>query len=243
MANRRIIKISETLMLRRVDPVDLLKRYLAGEFSKAKIPQKKVKVKSTVKIGKSLTFSPEEEVYRLDDRTITGKVILTTNHKNFAKKKLQLTGINSSSYSKSLSLSDEKHQRCLYCKRFIKGESVGIPLVMERLKNKQLKFHTEGDYCNFGCALASLKRQIGVSKIYRDPLYQNAECLLKTMFYYMHPDKKGYPLKEAPDWRLSQENGGPLTDEEFDSQCYEYSKVPSLVILPTKRQFIKLKIK
>ena len=107
-------------------------------------------------------------------------------------------------------------------------------------KNKTTLFNVEGTYDTFGCALASLKRIYSCHYRYKDPLYMDSEQLLHTMYHKMYPDKIGSRIKEANDWRLLKLNGGPLTDQEYDSEQCEYVKIPNLVTVPVKRQYVKL---
>ena len=230
--SKGVIKGYEQLMLRRVDPVDMLTRYLNSEYMFLTIPEEKVTMASYVKMGKSLGNLPTEETYRISDNTVIGKTVITTNHSNYK-------------YFKD---KDEKkydvvkpRQRCIYCKRIIVHEPIGIPLEMEYNNvDKNVRFYTDGTYCNFGCAYADLKRQLNVPRSYKDPLYMDSESMLYTMYYDMHPSKIGTRIIEAPDWRLLDENGGPLTSEQFDNNSYKYMQVPTLVTIPAKRQYIKL---
>lgn len=221
-------------MLRRVDPIGILNNYLKDTYSTLTIPENKIAITSYVKMGKSLGTDPEEEVYRLKDKTVTGKTVVTTNHTNYkwAKDKTDnKAGIR-------------PQQRCWHCKRIIVGEAVGIPLELETdLYTTSQRFYTDGCYCNFSCAYSDLKRQLRVSKVYKDPLYVDAEALLYSLYYKIYPDKMGTRIKEAPDWRLLNENGGPLTSTQFDDKTFIYKQVPTLVTIPCKRQYVKLNIK
>jgi len=229
--SRQVIKFSETLMLRRIDTVDILKRYLNKEYEKLTIPEDKVKVVSSINMAKSMGYNPTEKNYRLKDKSITGKVVVTTNHDNYQ----YVRDLNTKTPT------NQKAYRCLHCKRIIKGSSVGIPLEMSmNRQNKNITFYTEGTYCHFGCAYADLKRQLRVQKKYIDPLYMDAESMLYTMYYKMYPKNAGKKIRSSPDWRLLDENNGPLTSEQFDEEKYEYVQVPTLVILPAKRQYIRI---
>ena len=218
-------------MLRRVDPVDLLTRYLRGEYKNLMIPGQKVKITSGVRMGKVLGSDASAEIFKLSSKHNNGNVIVTTNHSNFK-------------YFKDLSENKDTikpNLRCLHCKRIVQNNSVGIPVEVDHSNNK-LRFQVVGVYCHFGCAYADLKRTLGITRIYRDPLYSNSEQLLYALYYSMYPDKKGEKIKESPDWRLLDENCGPLTSEQFDSGTYSYIHVPSIITIPTKVQHIRLKI-
>ena len=110
-------------------------------------------------------------------------------------------------------------------------------------EQEEVSFFVIDAFCDFGCAFSNLKRRTGESRMYRAPLYTNAEQLLYCMYYRMYPDRVGESIHEKPDWDLLRENGGPLTDEEFDSETSEYISVSSVVTLPIKKQYIKINTK
>lgn len=227
-----IVKITESFMLRRIDPVDILRKYLAGQFKNKKIPEKSVTISNTfVSLGKSLGTNPSSESYRLADKTNTGKVIVTTNHKTYQYEK-----------DKNENRSTERPKvLCQYCKRLLTKDHPGIPIEMEvNERTGNAKFYVDGSFCHFGCAYASLKREIGVSKCYRDPLYMDSEQMLYCLYYRVHPDKRGSRINESPDWRLLDENGGPLSSKDFDAGTCEYVKIPQATLLPAKKQYIRL---
>ena len=227
--SRSAIKITETLMLRRIDPVLMLRRYLAGEFAKVAIPKDKVNMSSSfINLNQRIGNDQTAKIYRFNDKTNFGQIIVTTNHEQYQ-------------YVKDNKNSDKPRAWCLWSKREIKGEPIGIPIAMEtdRHTNK-VTFLTEDTYRNFGCALAGLKRLYSCHRNYKDPLYMDAEQLLHCMYYRMHTDKTGTRIIEAKDWRLLDINGGPLTEEEYDAEQYSYVQIPNVAINPVKRQYIKL---
>ena len=71
-------------------------------------------------------------------------------------------------------------------------------------------------------------------------LNSNAEQILYCLYYRVHPDKIGENINEKPDWELLKENGGPLTNEEFDNETSEYFSVPSVTVAPVKKQYFKI---
>lgn len=227
------IKITESLMLRRVDPVDMLKKYLAGEFVRTEIPAEKVSMSSFVNVDHRIGNDTNAKIYRLTDKTNVGQVIVTTNHDQY-------------SYAKNISDGKQPVKRknwCLWSKREINEESVGIPVAMEidRYNNK-ITFYVEDAYYNFECAIAGLKRLYSCHRNYKDPLYMDAEQMLHCMYYRLYPDRIGTRINEAKDWRLLDINGGPLTEEEYDSDQHKYIQLPNVVIIPIKRQYIKLTV-
>ena len=230
--SRSAIKISETLMLRRIDPVVMLRRYLGGEFTKVRIPKDKVKLSSAfINLNQRIGTDQTAKVYRFNDKTNLGQIVVTTNHEQYKYVSDTMDGKNP----------DKPKIWCLWSRREIIGTPIGIPIIMEsdRHTNK-VTFQTEDTYANFGCALAGLKRIYSCHRNYKDPLYMDAEQLLHCMYHRMYPDKSGTRIVEAKDWRLLDINGGPLTEEEYDSIQYKYVPIPNVAVIPIKRQYIKL---
>ena len=230
--SRSAIKITETLMLRRINPVDILRQYLSGDFRNTTIPKNKVKFSSSfINLNQRIGTDQTSEMYRFSDKTNSGQVVVTTNHGNYQ-------------YAKDKNENKDAKKPVVYClwsKRKIKGESIGIPIVMETNRyTNDVVFYTEDTYYNFACAFAGLKRLYSCHHMYKDPRYMDAEQLLHCMYYRMYPNKVGTRIKEAKDWRLLNTNGGPLSSEEYDSEEVEYVEVPGMVLLPVKRQYIRL---
>jgi len=230
----RTIKINETLMLRRIDPVIMLRRYLAGEFKNVKIPAAKVNVSSSfINLNQRIGTDQTSQTYRFSDKTNSGQIIVTTNHEQYK-------------YSKDKAESKSTNRplaHCRWCRREIKTTPLGIPISMELNSNtNNVRFNVEDTYDTFGCAFASLKRIYTCHYMYKDPLYMDAEQLLHCMFYRMYPDKRGIRINEANDWRLLESNGGPLSDSEYDSDKYVYVTTPSIILAPVKRQYVKLRV-
>lgn len=236
--SRSAIKITETLMLRRIDPVLMLRRYLAGEFRQVSIPKEKVKFSTAfVNLNQKIGSDQTSEVYRFNDKTNSGQIIVTTNHEQYKYCKEISTGNNETE------ISEKPIPYCGWCKREIKHKPIGIPISMEVDRHtNNVVFNVEDTYDKFGCALAALKRIYSCHHRYRDPKYMDAEQLLHTMYHKMYPDKIGTRIKEANDWRLPKLNGGPLDDDEYDSGQYEYVEIPNLVLSPVKRQYIRLNL-
>lgn len=222
-------------MLRRIDPVLMLRRYLAGEFRQVSVPKGKVKFSTAfVNLNQKIGSDQTSEVYRFNDKTNSGQIIVTTNHEQYKYSKETSNGNTDI---------DKPIPYCGWCRREIKHRPIGIPVLMEVDRHTgTVSFNVEDTYDKFGCALAALKRIYSCHHMYKDPKYMDAEQLLHTMYHKMYPDKIGTRIKEANDWRLCKFNGGPLTDDEFDSEQYEYVQIPNLVLVPVKRQYIKLNL-
>jgi hypothetical protein len=226
------IKLTETLMLRRIHPETMLKYYLEGKYKDMKIPDNKVKISSAfVGFNKKIGQDQTSNIYKFTDKTNTGQLIYTTNHQNYQYTKDKNLGKSSI----------HPGTKCVWCRRDITENPVGIVVKME-ISPTGATFYMEDDYDTFGCALASLKRLNSCHHMYKDPKYMDADQLLHCLYYRMYPDKIGTRIKEAPDWRLLDINGGPLTGEEFDFEQVKYIEIPNVILLPLKRQYIRLNI-
>jgi len=238
------IKTSETLMLRRIDPILMLKKYLAGDFKTLKIPNSKITVSSSVNLNQKIGADYNSEIYKFNDKINTGQIIVTTNHDQYIIYKENSKENNKENSKENNDNNINTINFCRWCRREIVGTPIGIPISMKIDKiTNDAYFNVEDTHCSFGCALAILKYIYSCNRLYRDPLYIDAEQLLHCLYYRMYPDRKETRIKESEDWRLLKSNGGPLTDEEYDSDVYTYLKTPHIITLPIKRQFIKLKLK
>ena len=240
-------KISENLMLRRVDPTDILKKYLAGEYKDYNISKNMVAMSNSFKnvhnnIGANQTF----EIYKLNNKTSHGQIIVTTNHGQYNYNK-QANSASTTTNTTNTTTTKNNEKRplafCIWCRREIEGTPLGIPISMEidKYQNRTI-FAVENTFDTFGCALAMVKKIYGCNRMYKDPLYMDTEQLLHCMYYAMYPDKVDKRIEEAKDWRLLHCNGGPLSDNEYDSQKYQYIPMPSVVLSPIKRQYVKLSL-
>lgn len=217
--------IKESFMLRRIVPKDLAAKYFKGEFLNRKVPQTKIKTsKNFVKLGKELGKDRSYEVYRFRDKSNNAQTILTTNHSFYEQKDGEMNNLI----------------RCRYCMRNNMKDPVGIPISMNVDNTGKATFVCIDPCCDFGCAFSHLKRITAQNKFYVGPMYMNAEQLLNCMYCRMHPDKRGEMIQAKPDFDLLRNNGGPLTDEEFDSGSAKYISMPNIIVLPAKKQFIKL---
>ena len=221
--SKSIIKTIKSLTLKRLNPVVILRRYLAGEFKDIKIPDKKIKITSFVNLNKKIGTDRTSEIYKFRNKTNTGQLIVTTNQKSFEN--------------------TNKINHCIWCRRLINTKPIGIPVSMEyNKKSKETLFYIEDTYCNFSCALAGLKRLRSCHRIYKDPLYMDADQMLHLMYHTAYPSQKCKRIIEAKDWRLLDINGGPLSNSEYENDNMEYSQITNLVLSPIKRQYIKLSI-
>ena len=221
-----LVRVSESFTIRKICPAEVNKNFFDGYYDDRTLPQYKIKTSTTLgNIGKQIGRNTKSEIYRFTDKSNNNQTIVTTNHSLYDRDELNPPLL-----------------RCKYCKRRMNGNSVGIPVHMTK-EEDAVSFGVIDPCCDFGCAFSHLKRRMGESRLYRGPLYMNAEQMLYCMFYRMYPDKMGESIQEKPDWDLLIENGGPLSDEEFDSEVCEYVPIPSLVTYPCKTQYMKMNLK
>lgn len=228
--SRTVIQTSENFTIRKIDAVKTLQRYLAGEFTQRSLPDKIKTTGGNVSLGKAVGKDASSEIFRFVDRSNNNQTIVTTNHAlyqhhaNLANK----------------GVSEPPLLCCKYCKRRNLKSPIGLPVSMEIVQTKAF-FTVIDAFCDFGCCFSFLKRNLSLRREYRGPLYMNSEQMLYTMYYRMYPEKVGERIREKPDWGLLRDNGGPLSDEEFDNGSARYVPVDSIVTFPGKQQYIKIK--
>ena len=238
--SRTAIKITENLVIRRIDPISMLQRYLAGDFKNIKMPSGKIKLSTAfVNLSQRVGTDQTSEIYRFTDKTNSGQVIVTTNHEQYQYAKNKSDNMESNTVP-----GDNKPiEECLWCRREIKTEPIRIPIEMETDKHTGIiTFHGDDTCDTFGCALAALKKLYSCHHMHKDPLYMDSEQMLNCMYHKMHPEKIGTSIVEAKHWKLLKSNKGPLDDDEYDNDLVGYVQIPNVVLLPVKRQYIKLNL-
>ena len=235
-----ILKITESFSLRKIDPKVIARKFFAGDYANRSLPETKIRGSvSVVKIGKDIGNDKNSEVFSYKDRNNNNQVIYTTNH---ALYKYVMDNLKDGQNSKE----NPPILKCKYCKRGGMRRPIGLPIKMEKKMKKggeeEITFHVVDSFCDFGCAFSYLKRRTTISRLYRGTLFANAEQLLHIFYYRVYPGRIGESIREKPDWDLLRENGGPLTNEEFDSNASEYIPVPSIILQPSKQQYVKMNI-
>ena len=244
--SKAVIHVSESFTIRKIDAKEIASKYFRGEYDNRTLPDFKLKTSNaTIRLGKDIGKDASSEVYRFTDRGNNNLSILTTNHALYRY-------VNELQNGKS---SEEPFLRCKYCKRGNLKKPVGMPINMivknsslncslnEQPNNNEVIFTVIDSFCDFGCMFSYLKRKNCEHRHYKGPLYMNAEQLLYAMYYRIYPDRLNQSIKEKPEWDLLRENGGPLTDEEFDLDASEYIPIPSVIALPAKKQYLKFHLK
>ena len=223
-----------TLLLRSVDPILVLKKYLSGDYKSLKLPKKTKLESKVVVVETNIGTNFESEIYEYIDWSNSRRRIATTNHEQYAIVRDRLN--NNPKLEQFGELPETKIKICHWCRRRdFKQPIVGLPIRMEYQPNKHLFiFSVTMSFCSFGCAYALVQKEMSAPCNIRDSTYTDAETLLLRMFGVLHPGKK---LVAAPDWKLLQLNGGPLRDEDFDSNHYHFRITSNIIMLPIKQLY------
>lgn len=257
-----ITTLTPTFLLKGVDPLKVLNDYLSGKRSiysgidkasmkTSQMSDKTVKTVVPFSLLPKYGTSSDDEIYVYSDKTNFQKKILTINHQSFIIAKEY---IDKGQIINTL----PKVGKCLWCRMPIEDAPIGIPISMEWIRNQNtlpdnsdqisrqpdiIVFHVDGTFCCFECCYAGLKQIYVPKNLFKDPVYNNSEHLLKMMYTILYPEKGSgtQELREAPDWRLLKENGGCLEPNEFFSKTNTYIKIPNVVMLPVKMEYIILK--
>lgn len=226
-----------TFLLKGINIVDITNKYLRGECSNRKVGAKHKMLVNNVVLETNIGTNAESEVYEFIDWSNSRQRVVTINHGLYNEFKTNVINSNP--------------KVCHHCRCIIIGDPIGIPIRMEQHRNwldpsttatatttttkkKLTVYHVQGLFHSFNCAYAIILKEYKLSFKIRDPNYCDAETLLLHMFYSMYPNKK---LKPAPDWKLLNINGGPLTQEEFDKGMYNFVRSPNLVLVPLKIEY------
>lgn len=225
-----IIQTSENFTIRKINGPEIIQKYLSGGYTERILPEKIKTGGGGVSLGKAVGKDSGSEVFRFVDRSNNHQTIVTTNHALYQHAIDLQNGVPS----------EKPILSCKYCKRRNLKAPIGLPVAMET-NGEQTIFSVVDAFCDFGCCFSYLKRSLNLCREYRGPLYMNSEQMLYAMYYRMHPENVGEQIREKPDWDLLRENGGPLTNEEFDNNASNYVPVSSVVVLPGKQQYVKIK--
>ena len=229
----KIIRVAETFTLRKIDFIGIAQELLSGKYANRELPEKKIRGGNVlINLGKEIGNNGSSEVYRFKDKHNNNMIVYTTNHSLYK----YVTDMQNGK------VTDLPILKCKYCKRGNLKKPIGLPLVMEYDDHKEPAFYVVDSFCDFGCVFSYLKRKLSESKLFRTHHLINAEQLLYCYYYRVYPHKVGQNILSKPDWELLRENGGSLTDEEFDGDRDEYVPISSLITLPAKKQYLKLKL-
>ena len=214
-------KHNPKFLLRGVDMSNILQKYQSGIYVDFDVNKLSKVTMSHIPIEfDNNGTSPDDQTYFYTDRSNQRQSIITTNHQNFTVYK------KTSKYV-------EKYY-CMWCRQSSVCHYVGIPIKMEwDPKTKRSIFYVEHNYCSFDCCFAHLKIN-SLRLMYQDCIYMDSESMLRILFHLINPGKE---LKAAPDWTLLQNNGGPLSVEQFNSDKVVYQHLPNIIIIPGKSEY------
>lgn len=117
---------------------------------------------------------------------------------------------------------------CDWCRKHFESPPIGIPLNYKIGSDGIFRYQCDGYCCSFECALAVIRSDNSAYARGRDPLYRDAEPLLKNVYAKLYPDKKLVP---ALDWRLMRNNGGDITQSE-EHHHSQYVRTCNLKMVP-----------
>lgn len=224
------IKINPTFLLKGVDPVELVKKYVSGnfnsQFNKSKIPR----AKNNISIIPSNRTGSQDPVFSVKDRFNNFIIISTSNHENFkvfteSGGELKKGGI------------------CDRCHKTFEHTGIGYPVKYNEksvLSNDRYRiiyvFYIEGCFCCFEHCLEYVNLMLSQPLTQRDNMLNDAASALKFMHSLIYP---GQTLLSSNNPCLLKNNGGSLTEEEWEDKRYIYVPTDRLLLIPVKREHIR----
>lgn len=91
---------------------------------------------------------------------------------------------------------------------------------------------TDGVFCSFNCCKAFIQMNS------KNPLYKQSENLLNKIYMNLFQIKDSFEIQPAPDWRLLESYGGPLSIDSFRKNFYKVEYIDreeNSMVLPTCR--------
>ncbi len=211
-----------TIVLKKIDPLKVVKLYQSGYFKQATL--------STNKLTVDAAIVPSISGATLSFRDKNNCVIIIHASNNDAMKSLP-------GYK----------PRCFWCMQDLPSDNashVPIPssmFVHHDWETKKVFYYFDavgggkgGCCCTFECALSYIrhfKQQHNNNKN-----NESLEVYLKTLYRLCYPDRD--TLREAPDFRLLTSNGGSMTIDEFTNTKSIFVQLPNVVASPVTNQFI-----
>jgi len=229
-----VAHFSPIFVLRRISPKEISRKYNEGYFDEKEIPASRIRLSDVFHISSPNNgSSPEDPRFQFKDKNNAPVIVVTSNSKNYTV------------YKQTKKFVD-RPRTCPYCLRRFEHKPVPVvtKLEIEDIEKPSNPGRKEVHYifwtinvqcCSFACAFAWTKRES-----YMHYRYKLAYEHLKTLFRFMHP---GETFCEAPCWRLLEDNGGPLSHEEFDKGYYRYKETSNMIFLPAKEEFIQIQLK
>ena len=220
------ITFQPTFVLKKVDPLKIMKAYTEGAYSTLTLPKTKISVEaSTVP-------------------SITG----ATN--SFRDKYNCIITIHTSNNEAIKALPTYK-PRCFWCMQdLVSDKSAHVPIptnvqVWTDYSKNETTYYFETDAggkgggccCSFQCALSYVRHFTegkGSSYNYSN---EQKEIYLRTLYNICYPNNKE-PLQPAPDFRLLHYNGGTMTPDEFKATKSVFIPLPNIIMASGAHQFM-----
>ena len=231
-------KIKPTFLLKGINPNEIKKKYIAGDYKSIKIPENKIKIdRYVIEKERDIGKNYNSEIYEYINQTNSQQRVITLNHHYYNN-------------FKSAMLNNRRPRitgpyTCQWCRRIFKHKPLGKPikLLYDRKKKVDI-FYCEGCYCTGECVLGRLKCYTRGPQMFRRARYVDSETLLRYMFELLYPGKI---LGSTDNWELLDINGGPLSEKEFFSNTHRYYPTDTVFLAPIKTEYLvmvppKLKI-
>lgn len=221
--------IVPSILLRGVDPLEIISKYNNGFFATVEKIQSSEKANSKVSV---MTFAPisdsiEDAYYTFKDRNGHTQVIVFANQQEY----------------KAYCEGKEIKRKCHLCFKEFTHEPERIPITIE---DRYLPSSNDPNrvkvrivwgiktFCHPNHCWTAIKQHQNLRYRYRDIIMQDADIMYKNICKERFPD---LVLKETP-LELWSEFGGSLNDEAFSGQgengSYVYNKMSSFIVVPVK---------
>jgi len=219
-----------TFYLRGVELLDLVQKYIQGQFIQVSEPI----LKSSPTVNTQVV-------------SVTSKTSSRTHNYEFTNESGRpfiCIGYQIQSGGKYGEISPGQPARCMYCLREVNSTvCIGIPISKETGNYLRLAYcsavdtiyHTIDIFCWFRCALAELEKRLH----YRRPIYSYSMTYLSEM--YEATTKLAFStLVPSPDNRLLKVFNGPMDYSEWDSnEILKYSSKPENICYLPVVQYIE----
>lgn len=214
---------ASSFILRSIQYDQVWEAYWSGAFADRRLSESKSVVprRQVTRLISDIGGSSEDPQFCFRDKFNAQVVMASSNSVHL----LDLNG-------------DERRETsclCDWCRRPIREvyerhglnltKPLGVPLRVDFVGGESPTFYLDGRTCSCACALALIHENKKYMFQFRDPLYSDAEVILRHLHRVLGTRQT---LKVAPDWRLYQGNGGALSDEDFDSAEYEYTRTTNV---------------
>jgi len=203
--NSVISKGQPTIILRKIDPIDVYKRYQNGEFDNIEIDEKILK-----KSIDTATFT-------------TTSYQMGSNNNNTSAMRDKSNIVCKIGFTNNFNIEGD----CDYCRRELRVCSrnehpVGIPVNRSTI-HENVIYDVVGVYGTWECAYADLMSQIYINGTKGNPIFMNSEVYMKFVFHLMYPTKT---LKKAKDYKFLTRNRGWMDNDEYDTDSSTFVAIP-----------------